>query len=489
MICTATTACGYQSTLEYTVAIADNTAPTFAPFMAHLELECGAAMPNLEAFDDCGEVEMTYALEEMAGDCGHEYSMLRTITATDECGRATTVTQMVAFIDNEPPVFEQAEAVCVAEATNDIVAWDKCSASEITAVLVAEQDVSTCTAYPITARTWQATDGCGNTSEFTQYLYPDAYELSYALDNARLQYLVETGIGTVRRSEGTGQELIANLDVFSVYATDPCGTNLYGDFNAVSTIHEECIDGVGETITFSWFFLDVCGQRYEYTYSLDIIYDELPIVELVEELEVHCSLALPELEILNENPANVYQVWEQDLRNTNGDGLVVRTVQVTDRCGNTNYATQTIHCYNTSDLQCSIDGDFTPACHSENNIYMVDVVGGTAPYIIRWEVNGGNCFITTTYGNTAEINVGYGLATITVTVIDANGCETTCEAILNCEGFGTNLQGSESEPGIGTNAQFWKDTDSVNVRVFPNPVTDRLNVQMDKAVGQAYTIT
>jgi len=85
--------CGNTSSVSQTVTIVDTTAPTIiaAP---DATVECGDDLPApaADADDNCGPATWTVAAE-VTETCGETFIMVRTYTATDECGNTATDTQ------------------------------------------------------------------------------------------------------------------------------------------------------------------------------------------------------------------------------------------------------------------------------------------------------------------------------------------------------------------------------------------------------------
>ena len=470
LLWTATTPCGYVDYLEYFIDIVDNGAPYFPDFQPVVEMTCGEEMPAIYAEDDCNSITMDIIENEESGDCPGERIITRTITATDICGNATTVSQLIHVVDNEGPVFESGPSICEEEAGVPVLAFDQCTGNHIEATLLSEQNINQCNDYTVTEKTWVAEDDCGNITEFVQLIYPTDYSLQFEIVDGTLIDLIDTEASLISKSDTAAMQWVNELDQTSLIAFDPCGDPVIGEFSKSINYHETCVDGIGETLTLNWHFAEVCGTVYEYTLHFAIQYDIPPNIEIEESLDIYCTTELPEL-ILNQTDGVEHTIEEQDQRDEFGDGIVIRLVTAMDQCGNINHATQTIHAFNTSDLACSINGDFSPPCNSSANLYTVEISGGTAPYTINWYVDGDNCTIEQIYENTAEIYVGFGLANLRAEVRDANGCVTECKAMISCEGTGHRAGETAQEAGIKEGIP--------ELLVYPNPFMNQLTVELE----------
>ena len=97
--------CLNTTTAQQIITVLDDTAPTILA-LSDLVLDCSDALPtNLpEAMDNCSQVEITVSEAVIPGDCAHTYRVVRTFTATDECGNQSTSTQKVDVVDDTAPV-------------------------------------------------------------------------------------------------------------------------------------------------------------------------------------------------------------------------------------------------------------------------------------------------------------------------------------------------------------------------------------------------
>src|SRR6185503_637307 len=125
--------------------------------------------------------ESSVSTQTNNGSCGDQnYTITRTWTATDNCGNASSCTQVITVVDVTAPVITCPANVTVncqddntSAATGTATATDNCDVTPT----ITESSVSTQTSngscgdqnYTIT-RTWTATDNCGNASSCTQVI-------------------------------------------------------------------------------------------------------------------------------------------------------------------------------------------------------------------------------------------------------------------------------------------------------------------------------
>lgn len=183
----ATDDCGNTGMAVQTVLVRDTVGPVFTLVPADKTFRCDTFMlppvpamgVGIIATDNCSPVTSitTQDTSHQNPDpqtCEHyTYQIIRTFTATDECGNTRTATQVLSVEDNQPPVFAgytDTTGVCdVAPVLPIPVATDACSGMAGTpdTVSVVTTPGICADSYTLTI-TWIAEDLCGNTSTFTQ---------------------------------------------------------------------------------------------------------------------------------------------------------------------------------------------------------------------------------------------------------------------------------------------------------------------------------
>ena len=97
---TATDDCGNSATTSATFTIQDTTAPTFSSTLpSNITVECDEVpiAETISATDNCSATATVTLNEEVIsnGDCAGEYTLIRTWTATDDCGNETSYSQTI----------------------------------------------------------------------------------------------------------------------------------------------------------------------------------------------------------------------------------------------------------------------------------------------------------------------------------------------------------------------------------------------------------
>ena len=194
---TATDDCGNSTSATQTITVEDTTAPEFTSIPADYTSECSddLILDDATASDNCGEVTIDISSETIAGDCAGNYTVVRTFTATDDCGNSTSATQTITVEDTTAPEFTSIPDY-TSECSDDLIlddatASDNCG--EVTIEVSSETIAGDCVGNYTVVRTFTATDDCGNSTSGDSDDYcsgHDCARVDYFLFN--LQALQET---------------------------------------------------------------------------------------------------------------------------------------------------------------------------------------------------------------------------------------------------------------------------------------------------------
>ncbi|MCK7555213.1 gliding motility-associated C-terminal domain-containing protein [Chitinophaga sedimenti] len=175
---TAKDECGNTAIMQQIITVQDTTRPTFsiaAPRDTMVNCEAVPALPVVTATDNCSvnskvKLTQTQVRENIPNSCN--YRLIRTWTATDECGNYSTMRQVITIQDTTRPVIAAAPANVTVTCQQPIPAaqvlraTDNCDASfPKNAIMTTDPFVADiCNGYTITRR-WNVTDACGNRAE------------------------------------------------------------------------------------------------------------------------------------------------------------------------------------------------------------------------------------------------------------------------------------------------------------------------------------
>jgi len=109
------------------------------------------------------------------GICVDDFTLTRTWTATDDCGNASTFTQIIVVFDITAPVLAGVPADETVEcdavpAPATPTATDNCD-TDVEITFVENTTPGACGDSYVVTRTWTATDNCGNQDVQTQTIY------------------------------------------------------------------------------------------------------------------------------------------------------------------------------------------------------------------------------------------------------------------------------------------------------------------------------
>jgi hypothetical protein len=175
----ATDPCNNTGYTTRTINVVDTTAPSLVGVPANITIDCNDAVPavaTVTATDLCDtNVNITVNENTLAGNCPQNYSIERMYIATDWCGNADTVLQIINIQDTTAPIFN---------ADNESIFSYTCPEVSIDqpAPVVTPEAVEDCGQVSLTytdvesgttcnrsiVRTWIAADNCGNVSSFVQ---------------------------------------------------------------------------------------------------------------------------------------------------------------------------------------------------------------------------------------------------------------------------------------------------------------------------------
>jgi len=201
----ATDGCGNSASEAQVLVVEDTLAPVIETTPPNMSLACGDLLldSTITAADHCSDWAVSWLDSTAAGDCPQEYTIIRTHKASDACGNASEYIQLIAFEDNEAPVFTSlpafVEADCNAVGTALASAYDSCGTAFVTFSAFAAFEAGIAGDQ---IRLYTATDDCGNAIQGLQMVdfgeSPDCagctdslavnYDATATLDNGGCNY-------------------------------------------------------------------------------------------------------------------------------------------------------------------------------------------------------------------------------------------------------------------------------------------------------------
>ncbi len=350
---TATDECGNIRTVTQTLTVQDTTRPTFVGSTpADATVECSAipVQPNIQVTDNCSAsnnitVVKSERREDIPGACVNNYRLIRTWTATDECGNSSSVQQVLTVTDTTAPVFTtttpaDATAECSAiPAQPDLIARDNCSGNNVTVVKAERREdiAGACANNYRLIRTWTATDECGNSKTVTQVLT--------ITDNTKPVFnLPVPANATVECSAIPVQP--------DLTATDNCSPA--AGITIVKYERREDIPGAcvnNYRLIRTWTATDECGNATTVTQTLTVQDTTAPVFTTLPPTNITLSCSeLPAAPVMTatdncsgNNVVVTYKFVKQPMSGICAYNYrLTRTWTATDECGNTATATQVI---------------------------------------------------------------------------------------------------------------------------------------------------
>ena len=392
-------------------------------------------LDEASATDNCGEIVIDLVEVINPGNATGNYVIVRTFTATDDAGNATTLTQTITVQDTTSPDFLTVPAdltiECSAEELEAVLS-ENATAGDLCGPVVVEyvNEFSLTDAlgnYTVT-RTFTATDDAGNFSTAVQVVTVE--------DTTAPEFTFVPGDLTI---ECSAEELEAVLSE-NATAGDLCGPVVVEYVNEYSLT-----DALGNyTVTRTFTATDDAGNFSTAVQVVTVQDTTAPVLTIPADYTVECSDEMPmEDASATDNCGNFDIVLVQDTMSVEGSGLgeytITRTFTVTDDAGNSTTAVQTITVIDTTAPEFTfVPEDYTVECSDE--MPMLDATasdncGEVVVEVVREDIPGdaaGNYTILRTF--TATDDAGNLTSVIqTITVQDTTAPELTIPADYTVE--------------------------------------------------------
>jgi hypothetical protein len=172
--------CGNENFCTQLITVDDETPPVLVGCPADVAVECDAVPQpaTVTATDNCDpsvDVVMSEEVQTGTPGCPDTYTLVRTWTATDDCGNEATCSQTIEVSDTTPPVMSglpdpgpfTVECDQIPPRHTGVTATDNCD----TDVLIQELEnvfEGDCPGEYTLVRTWMASDNCLNNQAFDQ---------------------------------------------------------------------------------------------------------------------------------------------------------------------------------------------------------------------------------------------------------------------------------------------------------------------------------
>jgi len=170
---TANDECGNRASQSQVITVIDTQPPVLSGVPADATVECDAIPQpaQVTATDNCSDSRVDFDERVQPGACAGQSQIVRTWTATDDCGNQTTQSQTIQVVDTTAPVLSGVPADQTVECDSvpqpaRVTARDNCSSAAV--IFRESTQPGACAGQYVVTRTWTATDACGNQVERSQ---------------------------------------------------------------------------------------------------------------------------------------------------------------------------------------------------------------------------------------------------------------------------------------------------------------------------------
>ena len=350
--------CGNVTTASQVVTVTDGGVPTFSNVPANVTISCDDEIPAdlPTASDNCsGGSSLSVSVDTRTepGSCGGNYRLIRTFSATDECGNLATASQVVVIRDAVAPVFAsvpQNETITCGSPipTSTATATDNCDVD--VAIAVSERIIAgACDDSYEVLRVWTATDACGNATTASQTI---TVEDTTAPTFAGVPDDLALGCND-------------NAPVVTPTASDDC------DDAVEISLEETRVAGTNAneyTLVRTWTALDNCGNTATASQQIVVTASGDPRFTFVPaDLSLNCGEPVPNAEARAVDDCDGDLVATLDEERENGSCAnqytLVRTWTATNQEGTVVTATQRITVSDATAPQfVEVPADLTLAC-------------------------------------------------------------------------------------------------------------------------------
>ena len=389
---TATDECGNSASCVQKITVRDTTAPTIT-CPPDLALECPAnastnATGVATAQDACGQVTVRYS-DAVTTNCGGTKVIARTWLATDECGNSTNCVQTITVRDTtKPALFRPADVVleCPATDTSTNVTGTATATDNCGQVTVSYTDSVTtnCGGTKVIARTWAATDACGNSTNAVQTI--TVRDTTKPTITCPPNLVLECPAATTTNVTGEAT------------AQDACGsvTMRYSD-----SVSNGC--GGAKVISRTWTATDACGNSSSCVQTITVRDTTAPTMTCPPDATLECGASTAPsatgTATAHDACSSVTVSYSDSVSNICGGAKVIwRTWTAVDSCGNSTNGVQIITARDTTPPALTLPANRVLECPGDTRTNMTGV---------------------------ATAQDGCGSATISYSDVVSNGCGLT----------------------------------------------------------------
>ena len=340
--------CGIQQVFIQNVLIDSDIAPLIISTPEDLTLNCDDFIPQQEPdfSDTCGALEIEMEETTSILNCGSQ--ILRSWTATNECGLSISTNQTITVLDNEAPVGLQLSNYTL-QCEDDLpldepLFSDNCDDS--LTVVFEELFVDLVCGHEY-VRSWYATDNCGNASEVISQIITIIDEIDPEFVSTPDDLVIENI-----------NDLPAPADVL---ATDNCGSV------TIQFVQTTTGDDCDATVLRTWTAIDACQNEISFTQTITILDSISPVaISVPADLDLMCEEIPVEEPVFEDNCDEILDIeFTQTIVDNGGVSVITNTWIATDDNDNSTTVSQTISVTTpNAPILLNVPADITVECDS-----------------------------------------------------------------------------------------------------------------------------
>ncbi len=375
---TVTDLVGNQENWVQNVSLYDNDAPQWSNGPIDLVIPCDSILePVPPSWNDHNAYSIDQTLDTLVGSCPSELIVTLTFVAEDVCGNVSDAwIQNINVVDTISPTIESWPSDLVVNAPLDVpscelesILWiDACNDAQVTCLTDTLEQY--CPGSFLLGRTYIVADDCGNTSSVQQNILVEDIEAPAFVNWVSAEtFSCDSMLEAPQAEDLTfidNQSTIADIQVVGILS------EVLGDVCALTEVYTYTLtDGCGnvsDNFTLEWTFVDEAAPS---------------LVQELDSLEFYCVSEIPpfdEATVINnaiDNCGTVSASASDEFEGgecTTPDCLLIRTITLSDNCGNTSTVEQ-IMVISEPPTVPELPTGFSPNNDSFNDVYQIRNAG------------------------------------------------------------------------------------------------------------------
>ena len=375
---TVTDLVGNQENWVQNVSLYDNDAPQWSNGPIDLVIPCDSIWePVPPSWNDHNAYSIDQTLDTLVGSCPSELIVTLTFVAEDVCGNVSDAwIQNINVVDTISPTIESWPSDLVVNAPLDVpscelesILWmDACSDAQVTCLTDTLEQY--CPGSFLLGRTYIVADDCGNTSSVQQNILVEDIEAPAFVNWVSAEtFSCDSMLEAPQAEDLTfidNQSTIADIQVVGILS------EVLGDVCALTEVYTYTLtDGCGnvsDNFPLEWTFVDEAAPS---------------LVQELESLEFYCVSEIPpfdEAAVINnaiDNCGTVSASASDEFEGgecTTPDCLLIRTITLSDNCGNTSTVEQIMVISEPPTIP-ELPTGFSPNNDSFNDVYQIRNAG------------------------------------------------------------------------------------------------------------------